>query len=272
MPNSVSRFVFPQQEPQFFTRISLREYSRPRPGDKPDLSMATLIRLPLPASLQDSFNIEVSNPALDLIGNSPTDLITAGKSKAEEFANMARQGNFSVSQVGQFVTQAAALAPGISDTGIGRLAQSVAGMVRNPHLTTIFEGVKLKTYNFSWKLSPKSASEAQRMNEMLLYIKQYMHPAIIAGGFALEYPYLATVEFVGPPAVTMPNVKDSFITGLTVNGAGAGAPAFFKDGQPVTVEFSLSFQEINIQTREDFGGSSSGRSIASRPTSGSERF
>ena len=121
-------------------------------------------------------------------------------------------------------------------------------------MTTIFEGVRLKVYEFTWKLSPQSAEEAQKLNKMIMTLKAYMHPKISAGGFSLDYPYLAEVRFLGLNEAIVPRVRSSFITGMRVNGAGTGIPAFFKDGQPVTVELSLSFQEINIQTRDDFTG------------------
>jgi len=150
--------------------------------------------------------------------------------------------------------QAAAVMPGLSDTGLGRFAQSQTGMVRNPHLTTIFEGVSLKTYSFSWRLSPTSDSEARQINSMLNTIKGYMHPKLIGAGFALEYPYLANLEFeVGDVAYSqLPKVRDSFITKLDVNTSGGGSIAFYRDGNPVTIDISMGFQEIDIMTRDDF--------------------
>jgi hypothetical protein len=179
--------------------------------------------------------------------------MTAGSTQLERYKAMADTGNFGVDQIKEIAGYAAALAPGLSDTGIGKFSQSQFGVVRNPHLTTIFDGVKLKNYNFTWKLSPKSEDEARKVQSMITLIKGLMHPKIIAGGFALEYPYLATLDFItGASKANMPNVRDSFITRLDVNSAGSGAPAFFRDGNPVSIELSLGFQEIDILTRSDF--------------------
>ena len=145
----------------------------------------------------------------------------------------------------------AALTPGVSDTNLGRRAQQEVGFVRNPHLTTVFDGVRLKTYQFNWKLAAKSPEEASQLEQIVLKIKEYMHPEWAAGGFALQYPYLATVKFDVGDARTLPEVKKAFITRMDVNNTGSGVPAFFRDGKPVTVELSLGFQEINVQTRRD---------------------
>jgi hypothetical protein len=152
----------------------------------------------------------------------------------------------------KIAVQSAAVAPGISDTTLGRNAQTRAGFIRNPHLTTIFEGVRLKNYSFNWKLAPRSQEEAQDLENIINYVKAYMHPRILGGGFALEYPYLARLEFDVGDTTLLPEVRDSFITRLDVNAMGSGTAAFFKDGRPVTVEMTIGFQEINIQTRENF--------------------
>lgn len=242
---------FPEVDSKYWTRIALRKYSRPRPNTPARTTLESTIRLPIPTSLQDSINAEIANPALDLLGNDPSQVLKAGATVTKEIADEIKGGKFSVEKAMQLATRAAALAPGISDTGIGRLAQSIEGVVRNPHLTTIFEGMRLKTYSFSWRLSPQSASEARALNNIIVALKRAMHPSIAAGGFALDYPYLAEVQFVDLNSAVIPEVRSSFITNLTVNGSPNGIPAFYRDGQPVAVDLSLQFQEINIQTRED---------------------
>jgi len=238
----------------------LKKYSRPRPGASTTITSDYIFRFPLPQQLQDAYNINVSSTNLELLGNSPTNLLAAGKSVAEDFKNTAATGNFGVSKILQVATDVAALSPAVSDS-LQHVAQLQAGIVRNPHLTTLFQGVNLKHYNFTWKISPRSADESRDLNECIRLIKAYMHPAIIGGGFALEYPYLAEVQFDAGNNTTMPNVSDSFITSFTVNNSGSGGAAFFNDGNPVSVELTLGFQEIDIKTRESFGESGSNRTI-----------
>jgi len=263
---------FPEVQSNFKTRIALRKYSRPRPNTPPRTSLEATILLPIPLSLQDSFNAEVANPALDLLGNDPSQIAKAGESMTKKLADEIKGGQFSVAKAMELATKAAALAPGVSDTGVGRLAQSIEGIVRNPHLTTIFEGMRLKTYQFTWRLSPQSAKEADTLANIVTTLKRAMHPSIAAGGFALDYPYLAEVQFLDLNTGVIPEVRSSFITSLSINGNGTGIPAFYKDGQPVAIDLQLSFQEINIQTREDIssprqaGQAGIGITVATTPT------
>jgi hypothetical protein len=198
------------------------------------------------------------------------DTISSGRSQTADFVSA-----YSTPTLGRSVSSvmaaALALTPGISDTGLGKFSQSQLGVVRNPHLNAIFTGVRLKSYNFTWKLAPKSEEEGRELESIITYIKAAMHPQIILGGFALEYPFIAELEFqMGEASMTstLPHVKNSFITRLDVNSSSSGTPAFFKDGKPVTVEIGMGFQEINIQTRDDFLKSPVAFGFASRAARG----
>lgn len=269
----VDQFVFPKEEPLYYSRISLRKYERPKPGSPTQVNLQSSIRLPLPTDLTDSFNINVNDSAkLDLLGNNPTDVLMSGKSKLEGMAKEVNSGVGITSIMKDTALQAAAVMPGISDTGLGTFAQVQTGLVRNPHVTTVFEGVKLKTYSFTWKISPKSADEAQQINSMLTYIKAFIHPLIVGGGFALEFPYIADVKFIVGNNIHLPDVTSSFITRLDINSNASGALAFYKDGQAVSTTIGMSFTEINIKTRDDFIPQSGPRFNFSGLASGSERF
>jgi len=276
MPSSTQIFAFPEAVPQFYTNLSLREYKRPGPGKPLSPTLKSFIRLPIPSNLSDSYGIEVSAPSFatfdaiaDIAGaafGEKSALLAAGKSGIEQLGAAIKGGTLTRSKITELVSQAVALSPGSSD--IQQYAQSTSGVVRNPHITTIFDGVKLKAYEFTWRLAPRSQDEAQKMNKMVNYIKAFMHPSILNGsaGFALDYPYIATVDFKGLPSEIAPNVYDSFITGMSVVSS-VGGQAFFKDGQPVTVDLSLHFQEINIRTRENFGiSSTSSNQLLSHPS------
>ena len=250
----MEQFSFPKQEPEFRTRITFRKYSRPKPGSQPSLTGDAVIWLPLPANLTDSFNMQINEERFDLLGTEVGvgEMLSAGYSNVADFVSNLRFSLDSVNDAVKKILRAGALTPGLSDIKPGQRLQSEFGVVRNPHLTSIFEGVRLKTYAFSWKLAPKSQDEAIELERIINKIKWFMHPDISPTGFALEYPHLASIKFEVGDSQTLPNVRDSFITRMDVNNNGSGVPAFFKDGRPVSVELTLAFQEVFIQTRRDF--------------------
>ena len=253
-------FNFPEERSEFYSRLTFRKYQRMRAGQALNTEFQGMITLPLPQSLIDSYGINVNDTTLDLLGNAPSDVLAAGKTVTENYANELKSGKGFIEFMKDRALEIAAVTPGISDTSaqgsskIGQLGQLELGLIRNPHLTTLFDGVRLKTYTFTWKLAPRSEAEARQLESIIQYIKAYMHPEINANsrGFALDYPYLASLDFVVGANKNLPNVKVSFITALQVNNSGSGVPAFFRDGKSVSLEMSMSFQEINIKTRADF--------------------
>jgi hypothetical protein len=258
---------YPAEIPEFFCRLMFRKYSRPKPGDTVNIATEAVFRLPIPASLQDQFGMNVDDPKLDVLGNSINALLTAGGSRISQFANDV-QGIESYRGIGGFKEAAMklltdpaikdltvdylALLPGASDSKLGKWAQRDIGRVRNPHHTMIFDGVQLKSYAFTWKFSPRSQQEAITLEEIIRNIKFYMHPQLSDTGFSMEYPHLAELQFVVGDNKLVPNVKTSFLKNLTINGSAGGVPSFYKDGRSTIVEMGLAFQEINVQTRDDF--------------------
>jgi hypothetical protein len=260
---------YPAEIPEFHCKLVFRKYSRPKPGDTMNINTEFVIRLPIPASLQDQFGMNVDDPKLDVLGNSVNALLTAGGGRIDQFANDAQGlgayrgmgiSNF-LEAAKNFVTQPAvkdlgidalALFPGASDSKLGKWAQTEIGRVRNPHHTMIFDGVQLKSYAFTWKFSPRSQQEAITLEEIIRNIKFYMHPQLSPSGFSMEYPHLAELQFEVGKNELVPNVKTSFLKNLTINGSAGGVPSFYKDGRSTIVEMGLAFQEINVQTRDDF--------------------
>jgi hypothetical protein len=256
----VATFKFPEEESEFYSILTFRKYQRMRPNQPLNPSFEGMIRLPLPQSLIDSFGINVNDTVLDILGNAGSDVLAAGQTKMEGYANEIKSGKGAIQFLKDSALEILAVTPGISDTSAsgstraGQLGQLETGLIRNPHLTTLFDGVRLKTYTFTWKLAPRSEAEARQLESIINYIKAYMHPEINpnSGGFALDYPYLASLEFAVGENKIVPNVNVAFITALQINNSGSGVPAFFKDGKSVSIEMSISFQEINIKTRGDF--------------------
>lgn len=242
---------FPAEEPTYNCKLVFKKYARSRPMEPATYQTEAVFRLPIPSSLTDQFGMDISDPKFDILGNSVTGMMSAGTGRVEQFKNDWDSGNL-LNSVLKLGADAFALVPGASDSRWGKLAQAEKGVVRNPHHTMIFDGVQLKSYSFTWKMSPRSQQEAITLEKIITGIKAYMHPILSPSGFSLEYPSLAELQFFIGDNKLVPNVKTSFIKNLTVNGSAGGVPSFYRDGKSTIVEIGMSFQELNIQTREDF--------------------
>jgi hypothetical protein len=136
-----------------------------------------------------------------------------------------------------------------------------AGIVPNSNLELLFQGPTLRSFGFSWRMSPRSELEARNVKRIIRFFKQGSSPRKVnsqsgAGARSL---------FLGTPNVFKLSYKtgNEEISGLNkfkicalVNMSVVYAPdgtwAAYDKGQPVSVQMALSFQEIEPIYEDDY--------------------
>jgi len=136
------------------------------------------------------------------------------------------------------------------------------GIVPNSNMELLFQGPTLRSFGFSWRMSPRSAKEATNVKRIIRMFKQGSAPRKLnsqsgAGAASL---------FLGTPNVFKLSYKtagDKEISGLNkfkicalVNMSVVYAPdgqwAAYDKGQPVSVQMSLNFNEIEPVYESDY--------------------
>jgi hypothetical protein len=259
----MSSLQYPKDETlELRTLITFYDYKRPTPGNPPEISTVeggtSLISLPLPLAIPDSYGVILDSVDFGLIN---TDFFAAG----QDFVTKVGEGRgFGEKLFGALAT-ATALAPGLSDTKIGRQAQSQTGLVRNPHTTAIFNGVKPRTHSFSFRLSPKNRAESDAVTSIFETIRNNMLPNEAFGGLALNYPRIVTMSFEGVNKSITP-IYFSFISDVRMDYTGGGGASFYKGGNPIDMTLQINLNEINIVTRNTFTNESPTGSAADLET------
>ena len=136
-----------------------------------------------------------------------------------------------------------------------------AGIVPNSNLELLFQGPSLRSFGFSWRMSPRSELEAKNVKRIIRFFKQGSSPRKVnsqsgAGARSL---------FLGTPNVFKLSYKtgNEEISGLNkfkicalVNMSVVYAPdgtwAAYDKGQPVSLTMSLNFQEIEPVYESDY--------------------
>ena len=136
-----------------------------------------------------------------------------------------------------------------------------AGIVPNSNLELLFQGPTLRSFGFTWRMSPRSADEARNVKRIIRFFKQGSAPRKLnsqsgAGAASL---------FLGTPNVFKLSYKtgNEEISGLNkfkicalINMSVVYAPdgqwAAYDEGQPVSVQMSLNFQEIEPVYEDDY--------------------
>lgn len=266
---AISNFTFPLDEtPTMKTRMTFMRYSRLTPASEMTLQPSAIITLPLPLSIPDNLSLKIGQDDLGAYGNLDIGKLRQAHSQYG-VAGMANEAlNQGVSVFRDAVNQYAgndgfmkaihdlAVAPGIADSrsDLTRFAQRTVGVVVNPHTNSFFEGVNLRSYQLSWRLAPKSAAEAQAIHNIKTLIKARALPTMSINKYALDYPDLVDVEFVGDSSKYLNKYYRSFINDFTASPGNGNGLSFFEDGSPTEIELTLRLTELNIITRESITG------------------
>lgn len=263
----------------YFTAIQSFEYTRTRPGDTVKIVNPTYYTLPLPVQFPtDHYSSQNNSAELGIAGNlyetatnwDGSDYrdrritagigAAAGVSLAATLFSSMKAASSKTSSQKEFsfsgstvlgVSGAAAVAEGIT------LAGAYGGVVKNPKMALLFNGMNLRSLSFVFRVSPRNAAESNLLNTYIGSIRNDMHPTYnkTLNSFALDYPRLFTVGYDNKLQNTMgyPKVGPSFLIDFQVNASPSGV-AFYRDGNPTIVDIQMTFAEIDMATRETFAG------------------
>lgn len=154
-----------------------------------------------------------------------------------------------------------AVARNMAPEPIKQGAALALGNISNPHVALLFEGVGLKTFTFGWKFSPDSESESRRLTTIINRIKEQVHPRFTASGkdgnnFFLDFPNQVDLYYLGSQD-HLHYFKRCGVTSVEVNYQPEQT-SFFAGGAPTFIELSMSFQETEIWTADDYAQSGVG--------------
>jgi hypothetical protein len=138
----------------------------------------------------------------------------------------------------------------------------VTGTVINPNLELLFNGPKLRAFQFSFKMAPRSADEAKHIRGIIKFFKKAMAPKRAVtqdDAFFLGAPNIFRIKFMNgnKESNTLPTLKTCALVNFTVNYTADGFYSAFNDGQPVSVQIDLSFAELTPIYNDNYGSEDS---------------
>ena len=139
---------------------------------------------------------------------------------------------------------------GANTSAAGLLARS-SGKVLNPNKELLFNGVKLRQFNFTYNLSPRDENEAIQVKKIIRCFKQNMAAQKGKDGFRnlfLNSPNVFELQYKtgGEPHKFLNKFKLCALANVVVNYTGSGTYMTYNDDDktPVHMTMQLSFQEL----------------------------
>lgn len=237
-----------------YTKFTFFEYDRSGVTVIPNLIISKVFVLPMPANLQEGFNVTYDEPMLGpIVGKASDSLINAMRTNNLPEVGREFGKNVLTGGVAGALNSAKSGSSILGDVGkdASALYMKAMGVAPNPGIAVLFSNINLRTHSFSYKFAPTSKKELDTLKTIISELKRRMLPGLDPhGGMLFTFPDVCNIEF-GPEKDKPYTIKQCVMDNMSVNYSPMGSPAFFKTNDPVMVEITMSFKETSPFTRED---------------------
>jgi hypothetical protein len=141
---------------------------------------------------------------------------------------------------------------GGSAGGIGAIVPAMAGRVINPAVQVLFRTTKLRQFDFSFLMSPKSERESKNIEEIIKFLRSNAAAEVSANRLIYRTPAEFEIQFHKGGSVNphVPKIDRCVLENITVYYTPQGEWSTFRNGYPVTVFLQLTFREMRIMTKD----------------------
>jgi hypothetical protein len=229
------------------------------------------ILLPIPQNVSDNIsvtwgedNINSVEAALFSVGSAAINEspLTAYTKAVETIKQKAGQGLTDLEQkaLNNYISARAVNIASSNVTPTGYVSRTT-GAVLNSNLELLFQGVNLRTFQFTFDMAPRSDDEAREIKQIIKTFKREMSarsgPAGSANsnvGLFITAPSLFQLTYKSGPRKHpfLNTFKPCALTDIAVNYTASGTYATYEDGSPVHIQMGLTFKEINPVYSEDY--------------------
>ena len=139
-----------------------------------------------------------------------------------------------------------------------RLMGRSTGAIINPNLELLFSGPGLRTFNFTFKLTPRNIEESEVIRKIIRAFKRNSAVQTATSAFFLKSPRIFKLEYIykdGGQHPYLNKFKPCALTNFSVNYTPDGSYMVFNDtGSLTAYDIQLSFTEIVPVYADDYNG------------------
>ena len=218
------------------------------------------ILLPMPSNIQDANSVSWGEDKMNAIAaagvDAATTIMTGFKfedqntwtgSAAEAWKKI--EGLVPNAQ-GLITKQLAAEAVNVlgGNVSIDQILARQDGKIFNPNLELLFNGVSLRDFRFSFKMTPRDEDESKNIIKIIRTLKKYMSAKKDGENekLYLNTPNVFDLAYMqgGGKHPFLHSFKPCALKSVSVNYTGENVYATYGDGTPISLVMDLNFQEI----------------------------
>ena len=136
----------------------------------------------------------------------------------------------------------------------GALLSRTKGVIMNPNMELLFKKPQLRPFTFTFKLAPRSRSEAVSVINIIRTFKQSMAPIRSESNLFLRTPHTYRLQYMSRgkvhPYLNM--FKECALTNLNMKYTPDGNYATYEDGVMTAYEMTMQFKEIEPVFNDDY--------------------
>ena len=214
------------------------------------------VMLPIPGGITSTDNVQWGgdkmDPAQTAMANIALTGIQEGLGKGVDELSKSTQAAVGSEDTRKAISTAIASAA----SGAGaQLLQRTEGAIINPNMELLFKDPGLRTFNFTWKLAPRSAAEARTVIAIIKFFKAGMAVKKSESNLFLKAPNTWRLAYKRPNDGTHPYLnlfKECAMTSFTVDYTPDGNYATFEDGVMTSYNITCGFNELEPIFENDY--------------------
>jgi len=146
--------------------------------------------------------------------------------------------------------------------GVNMLGRTT-GNVINPNLELLFKGPRLRQFNFTFPMTPRTKDESETIRKICRIFKQRMAPRRSNTGLFLQTPYIFKLRYVLNDKTNkdhkyLNKFKPCALTNFSVNYTPDGNYATLHNGSMTKYTIAMSFGEIETIYADDYDSGKQG--------------
>ena len=230
------------------------------------------IFLPIPRQIQDANSVSYDSSKLDPLEAAGAAIIKQGIESPTIGLVQKALGAIVGDGADLIGDNTDAIASAIAGRAIGALGGNVtanaliargSGAILNPNLESLFQGVKLRQFPFTFEFFPRNPTEAEQVRLIIRVLKRSMaarNNGDKGGGVFIKQPDIFQLQYMKGSSEHpfLNKFLPMHLTDMKINYAASGTYSTFYDGTPSHMSVSCSFQEVNPVYQEDYDNAGQG--------------
>jgi hypothetical protein len=228
-------------------------------------SLGSTILLPMPANIQDGNSVRYSDDSLNgivasvvkqvdttmNIDLSRSDIGSELFKASGGFAGILQNKDVKDLVLRSLAAQAANIFGG--NVTPDQILARQQGDIFNPNMELLFNGVTLRSFKFSFKMTPRSEEEGKQVKSIIKTLKKNMAPNYVDTTY-LKTPNVFELKYKkgGIDHPFLHKFKQCALTDININYTGENVYATYGDATPVSMIMDLTFKELEPIYNQDY--------------------